>query len=228
MKKISPGKRLRAALAIIIKIIRWSTGKRKFILPALASIVLGNFGTTALCESSALTNAAEDYVFTNELGHPVDLRNFKGQALAITFIFTRCPMVQYCPQLSKNFSEATKKLASMNVPTNWHFFSITIDPEFDTPAVLKNYAERYNYDPRRWSFLTGSSNQIQKLGKELGMSFDPDGNLVKHAFRTVVIDRSNGVQQIFPVAGPFSEELVREMSAALGSTNAGNAIKKPQ
>jgi protein SCO1/2 len=106
-----------------------------------------------------------------------------------------------------------------NLPTNWHFFSITIDPEFDTPEVLKSYAQRYQYDPKHWSFLTGPNDRVQRLGKLFGMTFDPDGNLLKHSFRTVVINRSNVVQQIFPVAGDFSEELAQEMIKALGRTN---------
>src|SRR5262245_20503918 len=94
--------------------------------------------TTPDSELSNANEASDSYTFTNELGQQINLADFKGQALALTFIFTRCPMPQYCPRLSKNFAEASKKISSLtNVPPNWHFFSITIDPEFDTPAVLK-------------------------------------------------------------------------------------------
>jgi len=68
-----------------------------------------------------------DYAFTNELGQPVTLGQFRGKALALTFIFTRCPNPDYCPRLSKNFQEAAEKLrATPGAPTNWHFLSVTL------------------------------------------------------------------------------------------------------
>ena len=68
-----------------------------------------------------------DYAFTNELGQPVTLGQFRGKALALTFIFTRCPNSDYCPRLSKNFQEAAEKLrATPGAPTNWHFLSVTL------------------------------------------------------------------------------------------------------
>src|SRR6266581_574048 len=107
-----------------------------------------------------------DYKFTNELGQAVSLNDFRGQALAYTFFFTRCPIPNYCPRLSKNFEEAAEQLGRMpNAPTNWHFLSVSFDSEFDTPAVLKAYAERYNYDPKHWSFLTGPKDKITELAQ---------------------------------------------------------------
>src|SRR5262249_34987047 len=102
-----------------------------------------------------------NYAFTNELRQAVWLSEFPGQGLAITFFFTRCPIPEFCPRLSKNFEEASQKLSTMlNAPTNWHFLSVTFDPEFDTPAMLKAYGERYQYDPAHWSFITGPTNKI--------------------------------------------------------------------
>src|SRR5207302_1181619 len=101
-----------------------------------------------------------DDKFTNQLGQAVSLGQFHGQALAITFFFTRCPIPDFCPRLSKNFAEASRKLQGMeHGPTNWHMLSISFDPEFDTPSVLKAYAEKYQYDPAHWSFLTGPKDQ---------------------------------------------------------------------
>jgi protein SCO1/2 len=75
--------------------------------------------------------------FTNELGRPVLTEDFRGKALGITFIFTRCPIPNYCPRLTKNFQEACDLLsARRDGPTNWHFLSVTMDPDHDTPGVL--------------------------------------------------------------------------------------------
>src|SRR5262245_46425086 len=118
------------------------------------------------------------FQFTNELGARVTLASFRGQALAITFFFTRCPIPEYCPRLSRNFEEASKKLAVMpNGPTNWHFLSVSIDPAMDTPTVLKAYAHRYHYDSNHWSFLTGPADKIRELATESGVTYEPDGPL---------------------------------------------------
>ena len=112
-----------------------------------------------------------DYKFTNELGQAVSLNDFRGQALAITFFYTRCPLPDYCPRLSKNFQEAQQKLESLpDAPANWHFISVSFDTEFDTPAMLKAYGNSYQYDPKHWSFLTGPADKIGELAREAGVS----------------------------------------------------------
>src|ERR1022692_4718389 len=161
-----------------------------------------------------------DYKFTNELGQAVSLGEFRGQALAITFFFTRCPMPDFCPRLSKNFQEASRTLsASGEGSTNWHFLSITFDPAFDTPSVLKAYAERYQYDPRHWSFLTGPEDKISELARLSGVKADPDNGLINHNFRTLIIDSTNHLQKVFPIGGDLSEAIVSEMRKAASVTN---------
>ena len=111
------------------------------------------------------------YKFTNELGQAVSLSDFHGQALAITFFYTRCPLPDYCPRLSKNFQEASAKTRIQGRrprPTgiSFPFPSIT---EFDTPAMLKAYGDSYQYDPKHWSFLTGPPDKIAELARQSGV-----------------------------------------------------------
>ncbi len=156
------------------------------------------------------------FSFTNEFGAKVNLGDFKGQAVALDFIFTRCPVPDYCPRLSKNFAEAAQKLGSQtNIGTNWHFLSVSFDPEFDTPEVLRAYAKRYLYDSNHWSFLTGSREQINNLTKLFSLDVKPDNGLFNHGFRTIVINPSNQVQQIYPFAGDFSDDLAKQMTKAM-------------
>ncbi len=110
--------------------------------------------TVRIIKPLKVGDAVPDYAFTNELGQPISLGQFKGKALVVTFIFTRCPVPNFCRRMSANFVEASEKLKAMKTPRNWHLLSISFDPEFDTPATLKQYAERYNYDPETWSFAT--------------------------------------------------------------------------
>src|SRR5436190_9938497 len=79
--------------------------------------------------STSSNNALRTFKFTNERGQPVSLSDFRGQAIALTFFFTRCPVAEYCPRLSRNFQEVQRRLASMeNAPTNWHLLSLSFDP----------------------------------------------------------------------------------------------------
>jgi protein SCO1/2 len=155
------------------------------------------------------------YPFTNELGQAVRLNDFKGQALAIAFFFTRCPLPEFCPRLSKNFAEAQQKLAAAtNAPANWHFLSVTFDPDFDTPQVLKSYGQLYQYDPRHWSFLTGPADKLRELAEGSGVQFERDGPTFNHNFRTLIIDAAGGLQMIFPTSGDLSDSIVTEILKA--------------
>jgi protein SCO1 len=158
-----------------------------------------------------------DYTFTNELGHAVNLAQFRGQALAITFIFTRCPFPTFCPAMSRNFAETQEKLIALtNAPANWHLLTLSFDPEYDTPAVLKTYAENFHADPARWSFLTGALIDITAITEQTGVQFwraNP-GEPINHNLRTVVVDTQGRVQKIIANNNWTSDELVAEMVKA--------------
>jgi protein SCO1 len=160
------------------------------------------------------------FKFTNELGQPVALDDFRGQALAITFFFTRCPIPDYCPRLSKNFQEAAKKLSAIpGGPTNWHFLSFSFDTEFDTPRVLQTYAEQYHYDSTHWSFLTGPAEQIGQLARLSDVTFERDGASFNHNFRTLIIDTTGQLQTVFPTGGDLSDAIAEEILKVADVTN---------
>jgi protein SCO1 len=166
-----------------------------------------------------------DYPFTNELAQAVKLSDFRGQALAITFFFTRCPIPEFCPRLSKNFEEASDKLSAMpGGPTNWHFLSVTFDPESDTPSVLKAYGERYQYDPKHWSFLTGPKEGISELARGSDVKFEPANGFINHSFRTLIIDAAGHLQMVFPTSGNLTDAIVAEVlkAAAVPSRSPGS------
>jgi protein SCO1/2 len=161
-----------------------------------------------------------NYNFTNEFGQPVALASFRGQALGITFFFTRCPIPEYCPRLSRNFEEASNKLLAMpNAPTNWHFLSVSIDPQMDTPGVLRAYARRYHSNSNHWSFLTGPVEKVRELAEQSGVTYEPDNGLFNHNFRTLVIDTGGHMQTSFPIGGNLSDALVTEILKAIAPTN---------
>jgi protein SCO1/2 len=160
------------------------------------------------------------YAFTNEFGKPATLDSFRGQALGITFFFTRCPIPEYCPRLSRNFEEASNKLIALpNGPTNWHFLSVSIDPSNDTPAVLRAYAGRYHYNSNHWTFLTGSVEKVRELARLSGVSYEAEGSFFNHSFRTLIIDPNGALRKSFPVGGNLSDQIAEEMIEAARAEN---------
>jgi protein SCO1 len=168
-----------------------------------------------------------DYTFTNELGRAVRLNDFRGEALAITFFYTRCPLPEYCPRLSKNFQAAQQQLESRpDAPTNWHFLSVSFDPEFDSPAMLKAYGDSYQYDPEHWSFLTGPADKIGELARQAGLTYQADAGTFNHDFRTLIIDATGRLQMVFPTSGDLSDQIVVEIIKAAAATNPPVAVNR--
>ena len=158
-----------------------------------------------------------EYHFTNQFSQPVSVSQFRGQALAITFIFTRCPYPTFCPLMASNFEQVQKELlATPNAPTNWHLLTISFDPEWDTPPRLKAFAERYHSDPRHWSFLTGTLIDITAITEQFGLQFWREGpnDGISHNLRTVVVDGRGRVQAILRENKWKPEELAAEILKA--------------
>jgi len=168
-------------------------------------------------EPLAVGDKLPEYTFTNSLGRVLRLSEFQGRALGITFIFTRCPFPTFCPRLSSNFSETAQKLKAMaNGPTNWHLLSITIDPEYDTPARLQGYAQRYKADSNHWDHVTGALIDITAISEQFGLQFwraNPN-EPINHNVRTVVVDATGRIQWITPENDWKSDTLVEQMVRA--------------
>ena len=168
-------------------------------------------------EPLAVGDAMPEYTFTNTQGRVVRLSEFKGHAYALTFIFTRCPFPTFCPRLSLSFEEAQRQLKAMpNAPTNWHLFSITIEPEYDTLPRLQDYATRYKADPARWDFLTGELIDITAISEQFGLQFwraNPN-EPINHNVRTVVIDAAGRVHWITPETEWKPAQLVEQLLKA--------------
>ena len=140
-----------------------------------------------------------DHELLGENGRPVRFAEFRGEALAFTFIFTRCPLPDYCPRMSRNFEKARALLEGQaKGPTNWHFLSISFDSEFDQPLVLTHYARSYRGDDfQHWIFASASTNVLAQLSGELDLAVTRDRGGFSHNLRTVVLDTHGRVLRQF-------------------------------
>lgn len=156
-----------------------------------------------------------DYHFTNELGQTVNLSQYRGEVLAFTFFFTSCPFPNFCPRIVNHFAEADEQLRhTPGSPARWQFLSISFDPKTDTPEHLKAYAQRADYDPAHWSFLTGDLEQISELADQFGQNFWAENGSISHNIRAVVVDPHGRVRRIFQGNTWTVDELVQEMRQA--------------
>jgi protein SCO1/2 len=138
-------------------------------------------------ESLPRIGPAPDFVLTSQDGSEVKLADLRGKVVAVTFIFTRC--TDTCPVLTPMMSFVQDRLGS-DFGTKIAFVSITVDPERDTPEVLKEYGEAFGANFTGWSFLTGSPSSIADVARRYGVfAAKAENGNVDHTFLTSIIDR---------------------------------------
>ncbi|HWS87731.1 MAG TPA: SCO family protein [Pyrinomonadaceae bacterium] len=130
-----------------------------------------------------------DVKLVNHDGHPLSPKQFKGRALVVNFIYTRCPLPDQCPLLSANFARLNSAiLADEGLRKRAHLLSVTLDPEYDRPEVLKAYGRTYaggEFD--NWDFATGEPAEVRRLAESFGLIYKAEGDQVIHSLRTAVI-----------------------------------------
>ena len=122
----------------------------------------------------------------------VTFSKLAGKVVAITFIYTSCPLPNYCFRLSNNFGLLRKRFAE-RMDRDLVLLSITFDPEHDRPEVLARYASTWKSDAKGWYFLTGPTPEVQKVCRMFGMSFWPDEGFMTHSLHTVIVGRDGKV-----------------------------------
>lgn len=155
-----------------------------------------------------------EVALVDQTGQSFRLADLRGRAVALTFIFTRCPLPDYCPLMNRNFLALQEALAKTPAD-RWQMLSVSMDPTHDTPEVLARYAQGYEADPKRWKFATGTAEDIRRLGSACGLEVNGFGAQLTHNLRTVVIDRAGKVQRVFEGNRWQAAELVAEMQRAL-------------
>lgn len=138
-----------------------------------------------------------DFGLVNQDGKRIHLSQYRGQALALTFIYTRCPMPDQCTLMSNNFAAIDQELQKQPaVYAKTHLLTISFDPEYDSPKVLRSYGAshsgRYSDETfQHWEFATGSADEVKGIAQFFGLRYFHDTesgqDQVIHSLRTVVI-----------------------------------------
>jgi len=184
----------------------------------LAAVAIGFFFGFALCAAAGETlpkiKPAPEFTLTKQDGKRLALRELRGKVLAITFIFASC--TDTCPLLTAKTVEIQDRLGRAFGPQAF-FLSITVDPERDTAAVLKRYAETHRANTAGWAFLTGSPADIRQVTRNYGIYYkkSPRGD-VGHTFLTSLVDQS-GILRVQYMGVRFNpDEMLRDLRGLLG------------
>ncbi len=129
-----------------------------------------------------------DFTLTDQDGRPVSLSAMRGKVVAVTFIYTRCPLPDYCPRMITNLQAVARRFPDL-VGDEVALVAITFDPQYDTPTRMKEYANVFQADRPGWHFLTGDLPDIERVCGMFGVEFWPEEGLITHTLRTAVIDR---------------------------------------
>lgn len=155
-----------------------------------------------------------DFSLINQDGKRIKLSQYRGRALVLTFIYTRCPLPDYCPLMTDNFSEMEKTLkATPEMYSKTHLLSISVDPEYDTPKVLRAYGTTHSADFAHSDFLTGDKDDVKRVATYFGMQYWRDGDQVVHSLRTAVMGADGKVVKLYRGNEWKPDEIVAELRA---------------
>lgn len=143
-------------------------------------------------------DAMPPFELTNQNGQPVTLEAFHGRPFVLTFIFTRCPIPNFCPLMTRNFVELQKAIKNGEGSLReTGLLSISFDPEHDTPAVLKEQAQHEGADPSIWSYATGTPSQIKELTSGFSVLVQSEAGTISHSLATALIDANGRIVEIW-------------------------------
>ena len=159
-----------------------------------------------------------DFALLDQHGRGVRLSDYRGKAVLLTFIYTRCPLPNYCPLMSKNFASLQERLEKA-FPGKFELLSVTMDPQFDTPEVLKDYGVRFSKADATWTFATGTPEQTDAVGALFGLIHERAGGLINHDLRTALIGPDGKLIHVWKSNYWTPYEVQRRVAETLGQSS---------
>jgi protein SCO1/2 len=168
-------------------------------------------------------DAVPDFKLLNQFGHTIEMKQFRGKVVALTFIYTRCPLPDYCPRMTQNFAVIDKALrADPKLSHETHLLSVSFDPAYDTPRMLKSYGETYigaNADAafQHWDFAAPPTDELVKMEQYFDVGVTPgESGMLQHSLSTVIIGKDGKIVAFWPTNDWSVDELLAKMKAAAG------------
>jgi protein SCO1 len=186
-------------------------------------------GPTGTSNPPKAGDKVPDFAMVNQDGKRIHLGEYQGDVLLLTFIYTRCPFPDYCPLVSRNFSKIYASLRKdPSLGPRIRLLSVSFDPDHDTPAVLRQYADTFRATTggspfARWQFAVVPAKELTNVANFFGLYFSVQGDQIVHSMSTTVISPDGTVYKWYQDNNWMPADLIVDATQALQQTNQRNA-----
>lgn len=212
-----PGQQLSATL-IVDGLRSWI---QDVVVTSAPDIDAASASSTSTVAEARPGDEVPNYGLVNQDDKRIKIHNYRGKVLLLTFIYTRCPLPEYCSLMSDNFAKIENEIEKQrDLHNRTHLLSITIDPEYDTAAVLRSYGaahtgkysdETFNH----WEFAGGTKDEVKGIAQFFGLHYYSGEDQIIHDLRTVIIDPNGRVFKVYRGNEWKVEEVVKDLNVAI-------------
>lgn len=164
----------------------------------------------------------KDAALLDQDGQARRFSSWRGHRLALTFVYTRCPLPQFCPLMNQHFRTLQATLATTPALADVRLLTMTLDPGYDTPQVLKPFATGAGADPARWTFLTATPEEAAPFLAQFGIISEPNPSNpadITHNLRTAIIGADGRLSTVHTGNRWTPDELVADLTATPAPAN---------
>jgi protein SCO1/2 len=220
-ENLAPGAEVRAELVVD------SAADKPYWLENIGIVALPNPNQPAVPVNENFAQIGKpvpDFKLTDQNGKPFIFKDYRGKAVAVTFIYRECPLPDYCIKMSQNFSDLANQIHDdVEAKEKIRLLSISFDPERDTPEKLKQYGLGYlgkgsKADFTIWHLAVGADKEVRAVADFFGLRYEvdqADKTQFNHSLRTAVIGPDGSVKKIFAGNEWTTEELLGELRTAI-------------
>ncbi|HEX5110887.1 MAG TPA: SCO family protein [Vicinamibacterales bacterium] len=163
-----------------------------------------------------------DEALVDQDGASRPIASLRGHRIALTFVYTRCPIPDFCPRMNRQFAQVQKAIQADRALADVRLLTVTLDPAYDRPPVLKAHARHFGADPAVWSFLTGNPEEVKRFGQQFGVYTETDAqdpSQIIHNLRTAVIGPDGRVVKLRSGKEWTPSELIADLKATPAAAN---------
>jgi protein SCO1/2 len=161
-----------------------------------------------------------DFAVTTQAGGNLRLSDLRGEVVVLTFIYTRCPMPEFCPAMDAKFAELARRLSAVpSRAAKVRLLSVSFDPAHDTPEVLAAHAARRGATPPLWTFAVASPEELAKVAGPLGLSYVPGTREIEHNLRAAVIGPDGKLARLEAGGGWTAADLLKTILSLIQPTS---------
>ena len=161
------------------------------------------------------------FELVNQNGKHFNLKAYRGKSVLLTFLYTRCPMPDYCPLMTQNFAAIEKALAQRpEIYSKTHLLSVSFDPKFDTPKVLASYGEKHvlqtgSHKFEHWEFVVPPEADMEKTANYFGLVYSQENGVLNHSLSTAIIAPDGKIFKWYPSNAWKPEEVLKDLESSL-------------